>query len=210
MELTREIQVQKPSSQKDLVQKLKAQAAKSPAFSAMCHIFALRERARQQVTLKSLSLTMQKEGFAFNPSEYEVALVFLASVGLGKLDYNAAGRLRGLKDIKVTLQSIGMAAIAKTDQLKTGQFQHKFKKLPLPVNVTPKKPTPANIEIPWAAPKPEAANSMEGKTFLPRKYPLTMIVNVEGQPFSLSVPGGATMDEVGAFMQQLITKKSVL
>lgn len=101
-----------------LSSRLKEEAGKSAAFNAMCHIFAMRERSRSVITIHNLIVSMSKEGFNFTKKEYTDVLTFLGSVGLGKLDYDSKGRLRALKNITATLQSIGLTALSKRETIQ--------------------------------------------------------------------------------------------
>lgn len=118
-------------SPKDTVLALRERATKSPVFSALAHTFAMRERTRQQIVLTTLFNTMVKEGFNFKKSEYAKELEFLAFLGIGKIDRDGKERTRALKGIKVTLQSVGMAAISKQDTLAKAHFSATFAKLPV-------------------------------------------------------------------------------
>lgn len=99
----------------DLTIKLRDEASKNPAFSAICHNFALRERSRSEITLTSLYKTMTKEGFNYDKGQYARAFRFLAALGIGDLYNDAKGRLRKLMHINVALQVIALAALSKDD-----------------------------------------------------------------------------------------------
>lgn len=136
-----EIQVnqttEQPSNKKDIVACLRAEATKSPVFSALAHVFALRERTRSQITLSSLAASMKKEGFQYSRQDLEKALKFMASIGIGAIETDGRGRTRVLKGIKVTLQSVGLAAISKKDSLEKFTLANKFSKLPIVNAATP-------------------------------------------------------------------------
>lgn len=128
-----------------VIAKLRAEAHSSPAFSAVCHVFAMRERARSQVTIHSLKLTMEREGFNFSRAEYERVFKTLSDAGIGKIETDSAGQIRSLKDIRVTLQSIGTVAVGKKERLETFRQRNTFIDLPLvqaklTQSVTIKKP----------------------------------------------------------------------
>lgn len=139
---------------KDTGAKLREQAAKSSAFNAICHIFALRERSRKQVTMGSLKATMIREGFNFNNNELAGVLQFLAQNGFGKLDYDLKGKLRALKGIKVPLQTIGKTALSKQDlpDIKPSDDVHftaatKAIKKPSAVPVSQSLPATITVEV---------------------------------------------------------------
>lgn len=100
-------------SQKYMVAKLKKDVASNPALNAILHMFALRKRARASVTLRVLTRSMLQEGFKYTADECAAALKALSDAGVGTLESNSKGHVRALKDIKVTLQSLGKAVCGK-------------------------------------------------------------------------------------------------
>lgn len=104
---------------KDLavIQALRARCEDSKTFNSMCHVFALRERTRRQITLTSFQQAMMKEGFKFTKQQYAEELKFMAALGLGKLSLNKKGVITALTNISVTLQSIGLVAVSKRGNL---------------------------------------------------------------------------------------------
>lgn len=137
MELTRDIEVQEvrpkmPSRnqigqymhiRKELTQRLHDEVLKDPTLNAVCSLFALRERSRKQVTLRNLSIVMYEEGFKFTRLDFERCLLFLASLGVGTLDRDIKGNIRSLKNIKFSLQNLGLAALGRTQDAKTLPFK---------------------------------------------------------------------------------------
>lgn len=123
-------QTQATASPRSVVTQLRKEAQQKPAFNAICEVFAKRQRARSQVTMHNLQAVMKKEGQEFSREEYAQALKFLAHLGLGRVEFNRNNKLKALKDIKVTLQSIGLAATAKIDALNKWSAHVKFSKLP--------------------------------------------------------------------------------
>ncbi len=176
---------------KQIVENLRMEASVDLAFNAVCTVFALRERARQQVTINSLMITMLKEGFKFSRPQYEKVLQFLASQGIGYLDYDMKGRMRALKGIKVTLQSIGMAALSKKDGLDTFTLAPMFSKLP--------------VNPPVAVPKKEVVESNGHKkpTRAERSYPASLTVVFETETVSFIVPNGITSAQLGSLLSSL-------
>lgn len=114
-----------------VVTQLRVQAATDPVFNAVAHRFAIRERARAQITIASLRATMGKEGFDFPVAKYQAVLSFLASLGVGTLEYSKNKKIKALKNIKTTLQSIGLAAISKTDTLEAFTVANRYQPLPV-------------------------------------------------------------------------------
>ncbi len=92
------------------IETIKNAAAKNPAVDAVLHVFATRQRARGRLSAVALRRTMTKEGFDFKPGQLAGVLALLADVGFGTLERSARGRVKGIKDVKVTFKSIGMLA----------------------------------------------------------------------------------------------------
>lgn len=134
----------------ELLSVLVKEAESNPASNAVFHVFALRKRARNSVTLTSLFNKMKKEGFDYAKSDYTPVLKLLASIGLGELDVGPKGNVRGLKNIKVTLQSIGNAACKQNKLMYNFRPRKKFAviEVPAPVEtITPRVNNNVNIEL---------------------------------------------------------------
>ncbi len=123
-------QTQTNATRDSVVAKIRKEASQKPAFNAVFQVFAKRQRARAQVTMHSLTATMKKEGFKYSRDEYAQVLKFLAHLGLGRAEFNRNNKFKALKDIKVTLQSIGLAATAKSEALDKWYSHNKFSSLP--------------------------------------------------------------------------------
>lgn len=115
-----------------VVEILKKEADKDTVFKDVAHVFAQRKRARRQVTVTSLAARMAKEGFDYSKSEYARVLKRLSDLGLGSLQQDARGRIKALKDIKISLQSIGAAAVGSSKNLVNRTDRIKFNHLSLP------------------------------------------------------------------------------
>ena len=113
----------------DIVESLKKEAKDNPVFSAVAHVFAVRQRARQEVTMKRLLAKMKAEGFSYTESDYSPVLKFLAHLGFGRLETNAKGQVLALRDIKTTLQSIGAVACGEKGKLQSFNKRHQFGRL---------------------------------------------------------------------------------
>lgn len=173
-----------------IIEKLRMEAAQNPAFNAIAHIFALRERTRAQVTIKTLANTMLKEGFSFSMEDYENILKFLHALGLGTIDVNHKGRVRGLKNIKVTLQSIGLATVARKEalELKTAFIKLPVLHTPIPVLAPPKVTTSVKNSTPF------------NKTSV--KYQASLKVNFDGEDVMFDLPDGIGAKELGVFLSR--------
>lgn len=104
--------------QLEVITKLREEAKKNPVANAFFLNCAMRRRSRSTVTLHSLLQKMKNEGFNFTSKQYEEVIKLLASLEIGKLDTDYKGRVRGLKDIGITLQSLGKAACANSTKLE--------------------------------------------------------------------------------------------
>jgi hypothetical protein len=94
------------------IEKLKQAKQIDPALDALLHSFAARERSRSYLNLPILAKRMKTEGFNYSSEEYAKSLKTLADLGFGVLDIARGGKIRGLKEIKVTLQSLGQSALS--------------------------------------------------------------------------------------------------
>lgn len=167
----------------DLVAKLKQEADSNAAFKAVCTVFAVRERARQQVTVNSLARVMNREGFEFTKDDYKTVLARLAEFGVGRLDRAPNGRLRALKGINVKLQSIGKAAV-DGGALTPFKPQVRFKELPTIVEApkVSQKKTPKAKTIVKGIRK-QAAVKVDKKTAT-----ITIGVLAGGERIQLEIP----------------------
>lgn len=129
-----------------LIAALKDLAHKSKAANDVFHVFATRERTRNQVTVESLQARMTEEGFKHSNEEYGNVLKALADLGFGKIKTGRKGRIVALVEIKTTLQSIGEAAVGRRQILMNYAPRSRYSPLALPPE-----------EAPVEAPKPEAA-----------------------------------------------------
>lgn len=156
---------------------LRKEAQTNPVFNAVAHVFALRERTRAQVTVGTLTQTMKKEGFDYEKRQLASVLEFLARTGVGSIEKDRRGRVQALKEIKLTLQSVGKAAVNK-EALEGRRQRNRFAPLLAPVKVSaPSSPPPQAIEKPKADPS-------------------TLTVLIKGTTVSVSIPETFTRDDV--------------
>lgn len=182
----KESQANKSLSSSQIVDSLRAEASRNPAFNAVAHVFALRERTRGQVTVKALAWTMKKEGFTFPIEAYENIIRVLASLRLGTLDTTTKGKVRGLKNVTVTLQSIGLAAVSRSASLS--KFKIKTAFTSLPATSTPVvAPTPVKM--------PEAT------------YKASIKVTFDGEDIVFDLPDGIGAKELGLFLSKHYRQK---
>ena len=169
---------------KDVVAQLRERAQKDPVFNAVCTRFAIRERARAQVTIASLRLTMGREGFHYPTAKYESILSFLASLGIGKLQ-KENGKIKALVEVKTTLQSIGAAALNSAQSLQAFSPGNTFEPLPLTTSV---KPTQKDVTLN----KPRLHNAI-----------LTVTINDKEIEFPL--PRAISSEELGYILSEFYT-----
>lgn len=126
---------------KEAIEKLKQEVSANPAANAVLHVFTLRKRARSRIATSVLAKTMTKEGFSFSPAQYAEVLKLLANTGFGNLELGPKGKIRALKDIKVTLKSLGEAVCApKPVSLTHFRSRNKFQTVNIPKVLTPAPP----------------------------------------------------------------------
>lgn len=115
---------------KDTVAQLRHLANNDKVFNAVMHRFAIRERARAQVTIQTLRTSMEKEGFKELGNEgYAKVLKALADLKVGTLKRNRNGRITALTNIKMRLQSIGKAALGAQDKIENMGFKATYSNL---------------------------------------------------------------------------------
>ena len=171
-----------------VVEALKAEAAKNPVFNAVALVFAMRERARQQVTIGALSLRMAQEGYNFKRSDYQNVLRFLASIGIGTLELGEGNTPRALKNIRLTLQSIGEAALGSQPNVEKFQPAFEYQRVMAPIAQPLQTIVPAAV---MAAPLKAA-----------------LTVHIDGKPITFEMPQGLTAAQLGEMLAQMYTTNS--
>lgn len=160
---------------KDQTEQLKEAASKSIPFAHTMALFAKRERTRQQVTLSRLKALMIKEGLQYSGQQLMGVLDTLSKLGFGTLYKDSKGHITALKNIKITLQSIGQVALGE----QNAKFQKFSEKTDFKEIQSDSKP----IETPIVQ-----------KAFdKQRKYPATVNVVIDGKSLAIEIPGGVTM-----------------
>lgn len=115
----------------ELVEVLKTEAEKNPATKAALMVFCVRKRPRRTLTLVGLEQRMQKEGYRYSRKDYEPFIRILEFVGVGVLDFDGRGRLKGLKGIKISFKSIG-DAVFSDGQIVAIPQRNRFTAIPKP------------------------------------------------------------------------------
>ncbi len=176
-------------NQKEAIERVRQEASKNPAVNAVLHVWAMRQRARSQVTIRALAKTMQKEGFEFPVQDYARVVHLLAANGLGHLQRGPKGKVTGLSGIKVTLQSLGMAACGQGVTLKTFNQRTHFAKV--------QPPQPAQ-SVPDAQPM-----SQTPPIPAPKAPGLTLTVLIKDGPLEINIPTGMTPEAVAELIRRL-------
>lgn len=181
-----DLQTNNVSTSSTVVEQLKAEAKRDQVFSNVCHVFAARERARQQVTLEALWYNMQKHGFKHTKEQYEAVLKFLASRGIGHIERDSKNRIIALKGVKYTLQSIGRAALGERPSLDKNTVRASYKDIqPMPQAFVDKSPTTRRAD--------------------PYKIVVTLVIN--DKPVVLEVPSKIAPDELNKFINAIVGGK---
>lgn len=119
------------TNSKQVVEILRQKASSDPVTNAVLHMWALRKRARHEITVGALHARMKREGFIHDKQSYEPLLKLLGQLGLGTVQVNSKGRVVALKGVQTTLQSLGTAVLSPKGQLKQFKQKHKFSPLML-------------------------------------------------------------------------------
>lgn len=173
----------KAKTQLEIAAALQTKALHDDLFNVMCYLFAHRQRTRKQVQLNALKRTVEAEGADFLDKEYQDALKFLASLGIGTIRYNSKGKMLGLYDIKYTLQSVGQAAANKRATLETTSSRrvNKFQDL-----------------IPASKPKLDFIEKPQEKA--KRDFKVSLTIMIKGTPVVLEGPDNLRAEDVGAYI----------
>lgn len=165
----------------EVVSQLVSEAKANPASNAVFHVFGLRQRTRPSVSLVSLYHKMRKEGFSYTKEEYLPVLRLLATSGFGDLDVTSHGRVKGLKNIKTTLQSIGQMACGQKVTAEKFKPRRKF------VNIMQ---------------KPAALKHFEVKNN-PSYFDINLEVNLNGKVLHIPVPKELDANDLQSLLSRL-------
>lgn len=124
------------------IQTLKTLAATNKTANDVFHEMALRERTRNQITVRGLALRMARAGFKHDLAAYRMVIKAMADCGFGVAKYNKTGEIVGVHGIKTTLQSIGRAVIDGASDLKNVGNRNKYS----PIKMS-NDPVPARTEM---------------------------------------------------------------
>lgn len=167
-----------------IVEALRNEAKTSAAFEATAKVFAARQRTRRQVTLYVLKRKLDVSGFSVSVDDCRNVLAFLSKMGIGALERDVRGKPRMLKEIQVSLQSVGKAALGQADEIE---------------NFEGKKIVRKPKERPQVSEVPAENNS--------RKYKVALIAysqdNKEGKQMTFNTPLLVTPEELGELLISL-------
>ncbi len=172
-------------NQIEAIERVRKEASQNPAVNAVMHVWAMRQRARSQITVKAVAKTMKRERFDFKTEDYERIMQLLAVNGFGHLQRNPKGRVTGLKDIKVTLQSLGLAACGQGAVLRIVHKRPKFVRMH---QTKPAQPPIPTIRTP-AKPKVEYK-------------PMILTVSLGGRTLDIPLPADITDEELSVLVRR--------
>lgn len=171
---------------KNMALSLREEAATNRVFRDICHVFALRERTRQQITMQSLKATLDKEKFSFSKKQLEDVLKFMAKIGIGTLIYDKRGALAALKGIRVTLQSIGLTALGKKEDLERFSTPPQF----------------YSLNVPESKPAKSVLNIINGR------HPAALTLKFNNETVIFELPKGLTLQELTGVLKDLYSVSS--
>lgn len=171
------------NKEKQAIEVLKQSVKSNAAHNAVLHMWALRQRARFQVTLAALKQKMKAEGFDFPDAEYAALLRIMAQLGLGTIVADKRGKVTALKDIRITLQSLGQAVIGNSAKLESYRQRTSYIELPKPVDKSGTE-TPPTVKL----------------TAFETPVIVTFIVN--GKPVNVSFPKEANAEDIGTVVER--------
>lgn len=169
--------------QVQMIQSLRKEVSTNKTASAVFHVFAFRKRARQILTVNGLRQKMRAEGFKYEDKEYAKVLASMAEAGVGTLTKDAKGRVKALKDIKITLTSLGKAVCGTNDKLKNFKPKNQFIEVEVPVIAS----------IPAVAPTQSLSTASTMKIGV---YTKNRLINVE-------VPTNLSAEELSSLVRKI-------
>ena len=165
-----------------MIEKLKKELPANPVLHSVLLMFAMRDRTRRTVTVSGLRLKMNREGFQYTDDQLRGVIKTLAASGLGALDVGPKGGVRGIKDISVTLQSLGAAVCGTGSSLESFKTKHHFAKVSKEAAKGPKE----------VAKKPAL-----------KFTPIVLTAVVNGKPLNIGIPNSFTLADIGLLLDKL-------
>jgi hypothetical protein len=171
---------------KEVIQTLKEEAATDQVFADVCHMWTKRMRSRNQVTIKALAQRMVEAGMpTHKPGEYGRVLKVLANLGFGRIEMDRRGDVKALKDIKITLSSIGEVAVGKALSLKSFKLRNRYRRMQVPAPTTPSAVPHKVIR------KPEPA------------APIGLVVKINEKSVNIPLPDSLSDEEMAGLIRRL-------
>lgn len=189
----------------DITAKIKNRAETSKVFNILCHVFALRQRTRRQITIHSLFVTMTKEGFNFTKDDYRKELEFLAEIGIGTLERSKTGVVKALKNIKITLQSIGMTGVGKRPVLQAARLRNLYTQLPETTTVAKQQVKP---ELPAITPNVVEAKKPKSAPAPQENYEATIAFKVNDKKMVVHLEPNVSPSELFAILFEINSKST--
>lgn len=121
--------------EKILIEALKREAEISRVAREVLTVFAHRKRDRSIITVKALRQYMLQQGFKNEPDDYANFITFLARQGVGQMMKSSKGKVLGIKNITVSLHSLGNVAMNGTPELKNFSSKPHYHRLELPLEI---------------------------------------------------------------------------
>jgi hypothetical protein len=175
-----------------VIQSLRQEASSNKISADIFLCLGLRERARNDVTVTGLAARMKEDGFDYPEAEYARFIRFLANLQLGTLKTDSKGRAVAIQDIRLTLQSIGQAALGERHSFLAWKQRKRYIKL-----LTPNTP-PAKPSLPTPTVKVQAPRIVAKPAVLQAEVSIT--ITVGGKPVQISMPKGLTPSEIAEFL----------
>jgi hypothetical protein len=190
-------------TQKDMVAFLKKESLTNDCLRSVLVVFCTRVRPRRTLTVKGLSYKMSNEGFSYSQKEYESVIGALAYAGFGQPDL-VGTKVVGLRDIKMTFQSLGDVVYNNGSKLRDFKSRNKFNKVSDFLSTESEEivlnRTDYTEFVEVGKPKPSTGLRIESKSF---EMSLELMIN--GKPVRVQVPNNLTSDEVSELVTRLKT-----
>lgn len=175
-----------------VIETLKKEAKSNPTANAVFHVWALRERTRDQVTLEALTAKMHREGYEFEKSEYAALLDKLGKLGFGTIRVKN-GRTEALTGVKTTLQSIGSAALGERQRLQDWHQKNRFTELA----ASAERRQPAEVVPPVVVPTPSEKPAIIERT------KIKIVLDINGRSVDVIVPETMRSEDITALIKKL-------
>jgi len=132
-----------------VIEKLTGEAKTNAASYDVFLLLAVRKRTRSNTSVSSVHRQLLAAGFKHPVLAVIHVFKLLSDLGLGSLRVSPRGQIRGLKDVKYTLQSIGQAAIGGEKATIEGfRPRNRYQVLPAHRPVVQKPEVVKAIEVP--------------------------------------------------------------